>query len=854
MILFIGLLAATGVFVYESTRDLPDIGDVKSVIKSQTTYIYASDGTLITRLFQENRTIVPLKNISPTFQKAIISVEDQRFYEHRGVDYIRIAGALIRDIRSLDKSQGGSTITQQYVKYAYFSPEKTVTRKIREAFLATKLERTYTKEEILEKYLNTIYFGNGAYGIEAAAQTYFGIPASKLNVEQSAMLAAVIKAPSSYNPYKDPVKVVKRRNLVIDLMKTQGHISESEAEAAKNRQLVLKPKDSSYQGIAPYFAEWIKSELNKIGFEEKEVYSQGMRIYTTLDPKMQEDAELAWKKYLPSPRDPDVAIVAIEPKTGAVKAMVGGKDFNKQKINLATQGRGRQPGSSFKPFVMAAGLVNGVSPDDGYDATSPKKFTIGGGQVWTVRNSGRSSGFMSLKDATRWSVNVVYAGLITQIGADKVVSMAKKLGVTSDIKPNPAIALGGLTDGVHPIEMASAYATLANKGKRNKPYGIVSIKLSNGEEIYKHKPDPKQTVDEAVAYLVTDALKGVIQGGTGTRAKIGRPAAGKTGTTQNYGDAWFCGYTPDLATAVWVGHHEGQVPMTNVHGIKVMGGTFPAQIWATFMKRALKDVKPHQFDRAPNGSLSSIELCDETNLIPGEFCPKTSSHVFVRKYKPKNIKVCTEHDPIPVPDLTGLTKQEAIDALTKLKLECSVAEKPFSGAPGTVIEQNPAAGTEVKEGTVIEVFIGVAGQEQPGTNRDSVTVPNVVGLSSDEATDMLENKGFVVVGEYRLSDDPANSVVGQRPPSGFIAAPGSTVTIVISGDSGSVMVPNIIGKNELRAREILESKGFSVVVYSDDNSDNIKQYGVGIVSGQSPKARTRVERGSKVTIHVTSPG
>ena len=852
--LLFGVATVAGTFVYESVRNLPDIGDVKGVIKNQTTYIYAADGTVITRLFHENRTIVPLNQISPVLQKAVISVEDQRFYEHKGIDYVRIIGALVRDVKNREAAQGASTITQQYVKNAYFSPEKTVQRKIREAFLATALERNYSKEQILEKYLNTIYFGSGAYGVEAASESYFGIPATKLSVEQSALLAGMIKNPAGYNPYKYPTQALERRNLVIDLMAEQGYISKAEAKAAEGRLMSVLPKKQSYVGIAPYYADWlIRNALDKTGFNEKDAYSQGLKIYTTLDPKMQESAELAWKKYLPSPRDPDVSLVAIDPKTGAVKAMVGGKDYNKQKLNIATQGP-RQPGSAFKPFTLTAALMSGISPDDRFDASSPQTFKIPGNRPWTVHNSSGESGAgsMSLRRGTAWSVNVVYAGLVAKIGVDKVIDAARLLGITADLNANPAITLGGLKVGVTPFEMASAYSTFANNGQYNEPYGVERIDLPNGQTVYKHKAEPRQVINAAVAYLVTDILREVISGGTGTRARIGRPAAGKTGTTQNYCDAWFCGYTPDLAAAVWVGFKDGNTPMRNIHGIKVVGGKFPAQIWSAFMKRALKNVPEHDFADAPRGSLTYISLCDESNKLAGEFCPKVSRHVFVRKYKTKNLKVCDIHKPIPVPNLIGMTQVDAIKALTELKLGSSVVNKPSDAPTGQVFEQNPAEGTGVKEGTIIELSISsglINNQPQSG---EGIAVPNVVGLTLDQAQNELEGSGFLVTGEYRLSDQPAGTVIGQRPPAGYMTQPGSMITLVISGEGGQVVVPNVIGLSEGKASQLLQSKGFSVVVSSDMKKKNVKKYGLGIVSSQSPGSRSRVNEGSQVTIYVTA--
>lgn len=798
------VVAGLGGYVYQVTRDLPDIGDVKSVIRNQTTYIYAKDGTLITRAYNENRTIVPIKDVSETLQNAIVSVEDQRFYKHHGIDYIRIIGAFTRNVRS-GSSQGGSTITQQYVKNAYFSPEKTLERKIKEAFLAIKLERNYDKKQILEMYLNTIYFGNRAHGIEAASQTYFGIPASKLNSEQSALLAALIRAPAYYDPYNYPDRALERRNLVLDLMVDQGFINGKEAEEAKKRQLSVIPKGQQrYKGIAPYYAEWIKKELkdkNKIGFTDKEINSQGLRIYTTLDPKIQESAELSWKKYLPDPKDPDVAIVAVDPKTGAVKAMVGGKDFDKNKFNIAADQPGRQPGSAFKPFTLAAALMNGVSIDDGFDGTSPQTFTYDGGKSWRVSNSGSSAAVLDLRRATAFSTNVVFAALILKVGPEKVEEACGLLGIPTDkIDPNPALALGGLHKGVTPLEMAGAYATFANMGVYNEPYGVEKVTLSDGKVLYEHKSSPKEVIDKAVAYLVNKALMGVIQFGTGTKARIGRIAAGKTGTTQKYVDAWFCGHTPDLAAAVWVGYRiepgeKEPKPMKNVHGIRVTGGSYPARIWSAFMKRALQDVKASNFEDAPRGSLTYVTLCDESNMIPNEFCTDVSKHVFVKKYKPKKFKTCDVHKAIPVPNLVGLSKDDAIKSLESLKLKYRITEQPSEGPSGLVIGQNPAEGTGVKEETEIELIISIPGvsqqpngsdEEQPGDSNkppgesEKVKVPDVVGLPAGQAANIIKNAGLVPF-EKQVSDNSKPvQVINQNPQAGEKVPVGSIVTITVN--------------------------------------------------------------------------
>ncbi len=745
-IVFVIVLAAAIGFVYKVAHNLPDIGDVKSVVKNQTTYIYAADGTLITKLYTDNRTIVPLSHVSPTLQKAVISIEDQRFYEHGAFDYMRIMGALLNDIKTHGASQGGSTITQQYVKNAYFSPEKTIQRKIKEAFLAIELEHNYTKNQILEKYLNTIYFGDGAYGIEAASRTYFGIPASQLNIEQSALLAGLIRGPEAYNPYKNPEYATKRRNLVIDNMLSQGYIKPDEAAAAKAKPLGILPKQQNYVGTAPYFADWIRYVMeNDLKYSENDINTRGFKIYTTLDPKIQEAAELAWKKYLPAPTDPEVSIVAVDPKTGAVKAMVGGKDYNKNKFNYAAFGNGAQPGSAFKPFTLTAALMHGVSPDDEFNAASPQTFDMGRRGKWTVHNyAGESAGFVQLRKATALSINVVYAALILKVGVDNVINIAHRLGITSYLNHSPAITLGGLKYGVTPLEMASAYSTFANKGLHNEPYGIQKIEMSDGRLVYEHKPKPTQAIDRVVADVVNDILQDVIRYGTGTRARIGRPAAGKTGTTSGYYDAWFCGYTPDMAAAVWVGfppYQENGVvkrkAMTNVHRISVAGGTFPAEIWAAFMKMALRGVKPSYFERPNRAELTWIDLCDESNLRPTDFCPSVSAHMFIRKYAPKNIKLCDIHKPVSVPNLLTMSQDGAIQTLTSLNLGYSIINQPSTGPPGIVIQQNPTEGAQVKEGTVVAITVSVPGssvlppgqsqQPPPGQQTTQTPAPDTGG-------------------------------------------------------------------------------------------------------------------------------
>jgi len=702
---------AGGVVYAQIVKDLPDPGaPLKG--RDQTTTIVDRNGKLITKLFAEqNRTDVPLEKIPAGLRQAVIATEDQRFYEHKGVDPLGILRALWVDLRNPSAMHGGSTITQQYVKIAIVTPERTLKRKIMEATLAYRLEKEFSKDQILALYLNTIYFGHGSYGVQTAAQTYFGKNVQDLTLAESAMIAGVIKSPGRYSPFLDPTAARTRRGTVLAQMVEMGFIKQADATAAEKEELALaEPK--RYSSRAPYFVEYVKTLLTD-EYGSDAVYRQGLTVRTTLDVRAQAAAEKAIASSLDKKGDPSASLVAIDPKTGDILAMVGGRDFKTQQYNVAVQGH-RQPGSAFKPFVLTSALMNQVLPEQTFES-GPRKLAVPGGQTWSVTGAGGGrKGPMRLREATEKSVNSVYAQLILDVGAEKVADTAATLGIETTITAVPAIALGGLKEGVTPLEMASAYGTLANGGMHFAAHAILEVRDAEGEVIRSERSKGVRAIPANVAYLVTDMLKGVISKGTGTAARIGRPAAGKTGTTQQYRDAWFVGYTPDLVASVWVGHVESQTEMLSVHGRKVTGGSFPAEIWATFMKTALKDTPKSEFPK-PKG-LSTVKICLESGQKAGEYCEKTGSGLFLSDNLPDDCEIHKTPTKITIPNLIGMTKEDAIALLKKLLLLFKVEEKKNKDvAPGIVTDQNPKQGSQGTTQTVVTIIVskGAASNETP---------------------------------------------------------------------------------------------------------------------------------------------
>jgi penicillin-binding protein 1A len=553
-----------------------------------------ANGEPLGTVYEVNRAKVEYDKIPPHVRNAFIAAEDERFWIHDGVDVVAIGRAAWANLRAGRTQQGASTITMQLAKLLYAEPlgARTFEQKIFEARIARDLESRFTKQQILENYLNRAYFGNRAYGIRAAAESFFGKYVKDLTIAEGALLAGLVKAPTTYNPFKRMSKAKTRRRYVLRRMLALDMISTHQIAKARVEAIRLRRVDYTETIKKPYWVEYIEREAlrtRQLGANEesraRQLYRGGLQIKTTLDPRWQKWAEQAVKLALPYESDPEAAVVAIDVETGAIKAMVGGRNFQKDQFDIASQGM-RQPGSAFKPFVMAAALEQGISPESRY-ASAPTTLNYHG-TIWKVDNyDSADRGILTLRQGMMASVNGVYARLMMKVGAPAVVDVAQRLGIrTAQLDPYPAIALGGLTYGVTPLEMASAYATMASGGVYHRPHGIQRISDRHGETMFDDsKIVPEQVFDPNLAYALTGMLKDVACCGTGVHAKIARPMAAKTGTTNSLKDAWLVGYTKHVALAVWVGYRK-PTAMFNVRGIKVVGGSFPSQIWRYFMERA----------------------------------------------------------------------------------------------------------------------------------------------------------------------------------------------------------------------------------------------------------------------------
>ena len=600
-----GALAAVGFTGAASVRKGCDLTRLKPARIGANSFVYAADGSLLGSIPAErNREPVTLQQISPWMRRATIAIEDRRFYRHGGIDIEGIGRAFWRDVRAGRVVEGGSTITQQLVRNLYIRKnERTLQRKLTEACLAIKLNRNRSKDWILAEYMNTVYYGNHAYGVEAAAQTYFSRSARKLTLMQAALLAGLTQAPSVYDPFQYPARAIERRNRVLQALYRSGDISLANyREAAAVTDLKLK-RGKIYTRIhEPYFFSYVREELIR-EYGAETVRSGGLRVYTTIDRRFQRAANRAIRDRLYYDDDPASAVVAIDPRNGAIKAMnaiTPGHAGNQ--FNLAAQAR-RQAGSTFKTFVLAAAVSEGVNPDSTTYLSAPLHYQPDPySEAWDVSTYSHSySGTMTIRSATLASDNTVYARLTLDLGPQKVAAMAHRLGVRSSLKTRegayvPSLGLGSI--GISPLDMASAYATLAAGGIYSEPMAIRKVELAVGGEDKQAgwgKPRRRRVIADWVAAEVTDILEDNIQSGTGVAANIGRPAAGKTGTTENHADAWFCGYTPNLSTTVWVGYPQAEIPMESVHGISVAGGTFPAEIWHLFMRSAIGDSRVWEF-------------------------------------------------------------------------------------------------------------------------------------------------------------------------------------------------------------------------------------------------------------------
>ena len=651
---FIALISTVFGMMMAVAADVPNLENEARFARAENSVLLADSDTedpIAQLTDNENRILLDEAEIAPYIKNAVIAIEDHRFYEHRGVDYRGIARALWQDILAGSAKQGASTITQQFVKNALAAQgDRSVFQKLREAAAAYHLERKWSKQKILTQYLNSVYFGNGAYGVESAVRTYFGEERGVLDEDgepvdpdltddnqidfdaaptaltaaphEAAFLAGIIASPSAYDPLQDPVAAKARRDLVLQRMLDQGMITQEQYEEAIPKGLpqedeINPPQPDSEE---PYFTTWVTQQaVERFGADR--VYGGGMEIRTTLDPELQDAAEAAAGQM--AGIGPSVSLVTIENATGEVKAMIGGENFRERAFNLATNGH-RQPGSAFKPFILLAALETGEYGPGSVFSSAPKElpFTAANGKkdLFRVANyEDRYSGSASLTTATAQSDNSVYAELGMKVGRGNVARMANKMGIRTDISTNPAMLLGGLKTGVTPLEMAFAYSTLANTGRRvcsdwaSYECGPVAIESVAGED----KPDrtTREVFSKEVADTAKTMMSYVITSGTGTRAQVGEFAAGKTGTTENYGDAWFCGFIDKYTTCVWVGYADKVQPMeTEYAGSPVAGGTWPAAIWQSFMSQAIQIRDAREAEEA-------LEDGEDTETVPAPVVP-----------------------------------------------------------------------------------------------------------------------------------------------------------------------------------------------------------------------------------------
>ena len=608
----IGGLSVVG-YVTTVAATTEPLDDIEPVDKGRSSEIFAADGSRLGFvLSDEIRTPVPARDHTRDLRAATVAIEDERFWSHDGVDYEGIARAGVANLESGATVQGGSTITQQLARALYIKdPERNVARKIVEAKLATELEQRRSKQWILKEYLNSVPYGTvsgrTALGVEAAAEVYFSKRAKDLTLAEAAMLAGLPQAPSQYNPFRSPQAARARRD---EVLRRMVKTCESDRCAQLRRRvrralksgLGLKRGDRYTKRREEHFFDFVQEQL----IEEygANVYrSGGLKIHTTIDPKKQEAGRQAIANQLSYPGDPSGAVVAIDPKTGYIRVMASSGTYNDRTFNLAAQGK-RQPGSAFKTFVLTTALRRGVNPKSTFYNSKPLQLQIPGYGPYKVETYDNSyGGRMDLVKATLKSDNSVYAQLDVDLGPKKVAQTAKLMGITTKLDGIPSEGLGGLRLGVSPLEMANAYATLAAGGIRSKPKAIRRVDFPSGKSDNLGKPKRKRVLPDGVASEVTKILEANVKKGTGVKASIGCPAAGKTGTTDNFNDAWFVGYTPTLAAAVWVGYPNALKEMRGIHGIDVAGGTFPASIWGAFMGRAKEGCSGF---RAPSNPVSYV--------------------------------------------------------------------------------------------------------------------------------------------------------------------------------------------------------------------------------------------------------
>ncbi|MBA3889540.1 MAG: PBP1A family penicillin-binding protein [Gemmatimonadaceae bacterium] len=686
LLLLLTFLTASGAgFAYGSWATICNAGRCPSVevlddyTPSQTSKLYAVDGRFIAEIGHERRTVVTLADIPQVVRDAFIMTEDKRFYRHAGIDWVRVFGAVAANVVSRGWSEGFSTISMQLTRNIFperISREKTLIRKLKEAKVARAIEARFSKEKILELYLNQIYLGNGAHGIEAASQRYFGKSVKDVNVAEAAMLAALPKAPERYNPRRYPERAVQRRNTIVELMRRQGAINDADASLAQAFPLTLARRTETGD-VAPYYVEWVRRQLDaQFG---NRLYEQGLKVYTTLDVDMQTAAERALENQLraiesgrfgayrhttyeqhiaksatdggqPAAGSPYLqgAFIALDPRTGAVRALVGGRNFDDSKFNRATQAL-RQPGSTFKPIVVAAAIQNG-RPLSYVVSDDQLVVPMGAGGQWTPQNFDlKSSGQISIRQALYQSRNIAMVRLGIELGEGTVADMAKRMGLTTPIPYYPSIFLGAAE--VYPIEMVASYSTFATLGNRSTPYSILRVENMRGEVLWTPTPSQVPAMSAEEAWLMVDAMKDVVRRGTAAGsvgAQFRVPAGGKTGTTNDGSDVWFIGFTSDIVAGVWMGFDRPQKIKANAQG-----GSLAGPAWTAFMKDVYRrKPEPPDWPR-PNGIvLASVDRT--TGLLANEYCPTEAvvTEYYIAGTQPP--RPCDVHSPYAYyPDTMG---------------------------------------------------------------------------------------------------------------------------------------------------------------------------------------------------------
>ena len=701
---------------------------------AQTSFVYAADDSTITELHAvEDRVVLPTARIPTWIRDAVVAIEDRRFYLHHGIDGRAIIRATYVNLRDGSIEEGGSTITQQLVKNVYTGADRTIGRKLSEALLAWQLEDRPTKDEILTRYLNTVYFGKGAYGVQAAARTFFGIDAQELDLSRSAMLAGLITSPGHFDPYDHPKRARGRRGVVLRLMEEFGMISAAQRDHASSRPIRLRPVTAPGRYDYPYFVDYLKEWfLSNPAFGETRedryrlLFTGGLRIHTTIRPGIQAAAQRAVDSVLSYPDDPSAAVTVLDPRNGFVLAMVGGderdywRDRAAGRVNLATAagGSGRQSGSAFKPFALVAALEDGMSASETFSAPSSLLVPLETGEIWEVTNAeGAGFGSMTLRSATVHSVNTVYAQVIDRLGPQTVIDVAERMGLRCcrhvsnprrPLKPYLSAVLG--TNEVNTLEMASAYGTLATGGLRAQPVPVSRITDARGQVLWEAEVAPKRVLDPQVTSVANGILNEAVLYGTGTAANIGRPQIGKTGTAMDHSDAWFVGAIPQMVAAVWLGFPQGQIRMEPPKTrITVYGGTWPAQIWRLLMLEATRGLLVEDFPNPQLGFVSvAVDATQDPYCLPNAFTlpQNIQTMEFIVGTEPR--KLCTSPSSlqeVPIPSTIGLEEPLAIEGLTDAGFYVDVRTAPSTQPAGTVIVQEPSAGTEAFQTSTVTITV-----------------------------------------------------------------------------------------------------------------------------------------------------